>query len=341
MSTGQSYVSVPGPGPSYGSYYASGPPDQSRVSSIGLTAFLNLNLQILKASEGLRSLLGGSSDVIDQPLTEFVTSQYEQNIQRIQNDLRNERSQREPQYLPAIFPDEQERAAARDHNTDEAEFLSRGFIDRSDIFTFRLASGHMENYEVRIRLARTTTFFATMILRRMAPPPTAIAPSPYARGGAYASINDPLSPARSPYGTSTPGSPFSTLPTALITSLPPPSSIPPSYTYAPPGGRAELGYFGRSGQPSPMYPPPPPHYTPTERRPSTSQEHRRSGPQVQLPPIVSSAPTTPLTSQFLETGVPTTTGSTSRPRSPRTASDNDEEETRKRRRLNIQEIIEQ
>jgi hypothetical protein len=202
------------------------------------------------------------------------------------------------------------------------------------VYTFRTANRTTEQFQVRIRLARTTTFIATMVLYRLAPPPPAIAPSPFARGPQYA-MPDPSSPARSPYHVSNPGSPFSTLPTALMTTLPPPSSIPaPSYGYG-----EQPGYFPRAG----MQPPPPPpsaQYAPQPRsRPSTATGHRRSragtGSSVQLPPIVSSAPTTPL-------GESTAGPSSARRRTPERqgGSDGDEEDGRKRRRLNIQDIVE-
>jgi hypothetical protein len=315
----------------------------SRNPSASLSAFLNLDLQFLKTSEPLRSLLGGHHELIERRLLEFLTPQYEGALQRLQNELRDERARREPTYLPAIYPEQQERAAVRDHDPEDADSLSGDFLDRQDVYTFRLAGRQTEQFQVRIRLARTSTFFATLILYRLQPPPPPIAPSPYARGGQYA-LGDPSSPAHSPYNVSNPGSPFSTMPTALMTTLPPPSSIPPSYIYAPPP-TSEHGYLGR-GAPG-MYPPPPPglYGQSQERRPSTAMGQRgRHGPMdpVQLPPIVSSAPTTPI-SQYIETGVPTQTpaGSSSRRRTPeRSADDDNEEDTRKRRRLNIRDIVE-
>jgi hypothetical protein len=270
-----------------------------------------------------------------------VTAQYEGLVQRVQNELRDERARREPTYLPAIYPEQQERAAVRDHEPENADVLSGDFLDRSDVYTFRLAGRQTEQFQVRIRLARTSTFFATMVLNRLQPPPPIIAPSPYARGSQYA-LPDSASPARSPYPMSNPGSPFSTMPTALMTTLPPPSSIPPAYIYASP---EQQGYFGRAGPGMQPPPPPPGQYgLPLERRSSTATGQRRGpGPvePVQLPPIVSSAPTTPI-SQYVESGMPTQTpaGSSSRRRSPERTTDDEEEDTRKRRRLNIRDIVE-
>ena len=312
-----------------------------------LSAFLNLDLHFLKASEPLRALLGGNQEIVDRPLLEYVTTPYESAVQRIQNELRDERARREPTYLPAIYPEQQERAAVRDHEPENAESLSNDFLDRQDVYTFRIAGRQQEQFQVRIRLARTSTFFATMILYRLAPPPPAIAPSPYARGSQY-SLGDPSSPARSPFHVSNPSSPFSTLPTALMTTLPPPTSIPPPssiptpYMYgAPQPPEQQGGYFSRG--PSMQPPPPPQSYA---SRPSTATEQgRRPGPgdTIQLPPLVSPSPTTP-TGSYIQGGGPMQTPASTfsyrrSPEGPRT-SDEDEEDGRKRRRLNIRDIVE-
>ncbi|KIW06850.1 hypothetical protein, variant 3 [Verruconis gallopava] len=255
----------------------------SRSSNAQLSAFLNLDLQILKASEPLRALLGGNHDIVDRPLSDFVTAQYEGPLQRIQNELRDERARREPTYLPAIYPEQQERAAVRDHDPENSASLSGDFQDRQDVYTFRVTGGSTEQFQVRIRLARTTTFFATMILYRLQPPAPQVVPSPYVLGSHYV-VGDPSSPARSPYQVSNPESPFSSMQPALITTLHPPSSIPPSYVYSSP----EQGHFGRA--PPGMQPPPSlgPFAATPERRPPTSMGQRGRpglGESVQLPPI--------------------------------------------------------
>jgi hypothetical protein len=103
--------------------------------------------------------------------------------------------------------------------------------------------------------------------------------------------------------------------------------------------RQATGVAGRGG--ASMQPPPQPGLP----RPNTARELRRPEPLsgLQLPPLVSSsAPTTPLGSQFFEQQQ----GSSSQPGSARRESTDRPDETeseaanRKRRRLNIGEIIE-
>jgi len=318
----------------------------SRHPPAQLSAFLNLDLHFLKVSEPLRALLGGNHDITDRPLREYVTTQFESALQRIQNELRDERARREPTYLPAIYPDQQERAAVRDHEPENAESLSGDFLDRSDVYAFRIANRQTEQFQVRIRLARTSTFFATMILYRFAVSQPAIAPSPFSRGSQYG-LPDPSSPARSPYHGPNPGSPFATMPNALMTTLPPPTSIPPPsshpspYIYGtPPGSEPQSGYFSRVPA---MHPPPPPQSYPQQSTGGASQRSRSgTGEALHLPPIVSTAPTTP-TAAYIQSGgtLQTPAGSSSyRRSSDGERGTDDEEDGRKRRRLNIQDIVE-
>lgn len=319
----------------------------SRPLQTQLFAFLNLEMQFLKVSEPLRALLGGGQEILDRPLGDFVAPIFAIAVQRVQSELRAERTQCEPTYLPAIYPEQQERAAVRDHEPDAAESLSSSFHDRQDVYTFRIAGRHLEQFQVRIRLARTSTFFATMILYRLPPPPPQsiqpmVASSPYARGTQYG-LGGPSSPARSPYDASNPDSPFTTLPTALMTTLPPPSSIPASssmqvsYMY----GSEQGAYFPRTT----MHPPPPPpqaYPSGPMQRPTTAQDQsRRGGPGegVYLPPIVSSAPTTPFGPYPTAITRMQTPGEGSS-RRPDLRHEEEEDDGRKRRRLNINDIVE-
>lgn len=353
--------------PRYQQHYQ---PGLDTYKNIGppLTAFLNMDLRILKASNELRRLFADGADIGGRPLSEFIGPQHLQALQHIQSDLRDERTSREPTFLPGIFPEQQEQESVAGMDVEAAELVSQGYSERRDTFSFRMANGRTEQFNVRLRLAKTRTFFATLILQRqqMQPQPTP-QQSPYGRPGGYLPIPQPspthmgfpqLGPP-SPYNTnnSAPGSPFSTLHTALITTLPPASSHSTSYSYAPSQARTDQGFFS-ARQPTSsaagMYPPPPPPALSrppsafSDPRPNTARERQRPAPlgNLQLPPIVSSAPTTPITSDFFyhqQMGPSSEPRRKSPPRrSPdhRPSSEDDEEDQRKRRRLDITQIIE-
>jgi hypothetical protein len=333
-------------------------------------AFLNLDLRILKATDQLRSLLADRGDVRGRALEEFVDNRHMDALHRLQNELREERTQREPTFLPGIFPGEQEQQAVQQLNENDVDRITQGYTDRSDTWSFLVAHGRLEMFHCRIRLARTSIFFATLSLQRVAVPSTHAQISGYPMrrqsidmaaslqthpSGPHGRDSIGYAPAgpSSPFAQSAPSSPFSTLPQHLITTLPTAAGSALS-TLGPSPLMQDLvgGYFprqaaiaaGRGG--ASMQPPPQPGLQ--APRPNTAREPRRPEPLsgLQLPPLLSSsAPTTPLGNQFFEQQMQQQ-GSTSQPGSARRGStdrpdDPDSEETnRKRRRLNIGEIIE-
>lgn len=183
----------------------------------------------------------------------------------------------------------------------------------------------------------------------------------------------------SPFAHSQPVSPYTNMPAQFGTSLPqtsPRTLLPSAHPLVSPGSEQTFGsssYFPRqsgsiatstgnypSSSLAPMQPPPNPISSalPQSQRSNPTHEVRRPEPlsNIQLAPILSaSAPTTPIGSSFLDSqsgsgrqqvlSTPTMTtpqyqqGSSSAPQnSPGDLSD--EDSARKRRRLNIGEIIE-
>jgi hypothetical protein len=339
-----------------------------------LVAFLNLDLRILKSTEQLRTLLADGGEVKNRLLEEFVDPTHHDTLRRLQNQLREERTQREPTFLPGIFPELQEQQAVQGVSEEDVDRITQGFADRSETWTIRLVHGRSEAFYASVRLARTSSYFAALILRRAAGSSSttlshatgytsrrqsiemaAPVPSLSAAHGTREMSFIPSGPS-SPFAPSAPTSPFSTLPQNLRTTLPPAAVSSLAASHGPgspsPGEHSRMsvtsGYF-QSG-PSPtaqsvaggasMQPPPQP--TSIHRSGSTAQERRRPEPLtgVQLPPIVStSAPTTPLGSHFFE-GSPSQPGSAQRRSTDTTEDSESQEANRKRRRLNIGEIIE-
>jgi len=328
---------------------ATGPP--------AIIAFLNLDLQILRCNEAFALLFGGGNDLSGRLLSDYIDRRHEAAVQRLQNELREERSRREPTFLPGIFRD-QEQQAVQSIDYNDIDRITQGYDERREAWQFVLPDGRREQLLSRISLARTSMYFAVIVMRRVAQPsftrPTSIelpAPVP--------TIPSSISPRAftfqqagppSPFAPSSPASPFTSFQT-LGTTLPPStSSITSPYTAGTPS-RPETSYFGRSSQ----YPMVSTELTPTSQpstsrtRSTTMEEHisprERQRPQsLQVYPRlpVGSAPTTPLGSQF-ERGI-TSQAEASSTQTPerREEVESPEESARKRRRtgMDIKDVLE-
>lgn len=320
-------------------------------------------------------------------LEDMVESRHRQAVRQMQTDLRLERSDREPNFLPSIFPGEQEQNAVGSLTERDVERVAQGSTVRQNTWSFNLPNGQSCTMLCRVRLARTSLFFAAVEFQQVVattPSHTSAYPQPpnpndMGLSNPYASAA-PRNPQYaagppSPYQHSAPSSPFTNIGTQMMTSLPPTGGTHPAISPAREMQYGGPGYFPRQGVPqSPstsMQPPPQPT---SVHRQSQSMSHttpRRpeSMSNIQLPPIMgTSGPTTPITANFtpehtqgrIPTPTPASAGSNTTPinmqaqlqglaqnpgsargRSPsdRGADDTDGEAGRKRRRLNIGEII--
>jgi hypothetical protein len=366
-----------------------------------LIAYINLDLRILRISEQFRLLFIDRGDPRGRTLDEFVDSAQHDTLQHLQTDLREERSRREPSFLPGIFPSEQEQRAVNEVDDSEVDRVTAGAVDRHNTWGMLISGGRIETFFCRIRLARTTTFFAVLTMQRMnTASPTSAA------GGGYMPRSQPVDmmplmpasvagPAQfaptgppSQFVRSAPSSPpYGNMSHQLGGPHPPASQMPL------PGGYGTLSPGREQLQPnSPYFPPPRQHLPPpaqqTMQPPSSrdqqhqqqqQQQRRRPEPlsSVLLPPLLStSAPTTPIGAQFASTSVaPGSAGGApgsatsavsatssslyapggGAPHEPGSAGlgsrrsygsggpageDSDGESSRKKRRLNIGEIIE-
>jgi len=325
-----------------------------------MIAFLNLDLQILKCNEPFRQFFSGSGDPRGRLLAEFVDRRQENQVQRLQNELREERSRREPTYLPSIFPDQHEQQAVQALNDTDIDRITQGYDERRESWTYVLSDGRAEQLSSRVSLARTTIYFAVIILRRIAQPsavqrsafglPSMELPAPPAispRAFGY----PPPGPA-SPYGVpSAPASPFASFQNLGMT-LPPSTGAIPS-PYVPPS-RPETSYFQRLAPYSgPTTDLPLTSLPPTSGpRPTTSEAltsprvGRRHRPQsIHLPPgaPAGSAPTTPLEGVFSRTTAERGEPSHTRiPRGREEEEESSERSPRKRRAtgMNIKDVLE-
>lgn len=332
-------------------------------------AFMDLDLVIQKSNQAFADLVSFLGDTKGRHLGDLLEARQNESLQRLRNELRDERNEREPTYMAPITPVGYDPMHAimqsiADHDIDH---VSQGFTARPMFLSFRLPSqGQYQSLKVQIRLAKTSLYFVTLVVHS---PPRPVAPSPLIqqlvpptpiRGmqAISASSNTPgtrLIPqsARPASATSTaPSSPFfnfSSIRTSLPAFTPSSYSGSPSYSYSPTAG-PDSSYFPamqpRSQLPASTYPSP---YTPVSRNPSVIAEplHELSGPArlegLQLPPIRTGPPPlgSPLHMDISQSALGRASDRVQHREAPSSAEQRSPEtpESGKRRRLNIHAVL--
>ncbi|KAL1644680.1 hypothetical protein SLS58_004141 [Diplodia intermedia] len=90
-------------------------------------ALLNLDLHIIKTNQAF-NVLFGRSDLSGRALSELVETHHAETVYRLRSELREERDQREPSYMPPIFgPREQE--AVQGIEEEDLDRISQGYTD--------------------------------------------------------------------------------------------------------------------------------------------------------------------------------------------------------------------
>ena len=320
-------------------------------------AFLNLDLRVLKPNRTFDELVAPGSTTQDRNLVDLLDRSHREAIQQLRHNLRDERERREPAYLPPIFTD-RDNEAVRSLTEADVERVTRGYLDRTDAWTFVLPNTRRVSYNARIRLSRTSAFFVTLVLlppeRAQTPPPSFSFPGPppgpsnlppFAPMGTPReySMFPPPSRSSTSYSMSAPSSPYSTyqhpgaVPASSVMGPAFPAPSPPS-----------PGYF-QVVQPGPsttLAPMPRPHSVTSEPSwsHSFSQDPAQRDPQSRIPmapshrdPLPSAPPP----------GVVHAQPGTSRPGDPAPREEEEEEEdeggrprSRKRRRLGIRDVLE-
>lgn len=335
-------------------------------------AFLNLDLVIQKSNKAFQDLVSFLGNVEGKHLGELLEPRHNEVLQRLRNDLRDERDEREPAYMAPITPIGQDpMRSVMDTVVDrDVEHVSQGFTDRPLYLSYRVPGGQYQPLQTQIRLAKTSLYFVTLVVRTPVPPrplgpplltqqlgpPTPLhksqsssAPTPVSTGTGHYTPQQPR-PA-SATTSSAPTSPYSFSFSSVRTSLPnfSPGSYAssPSYGYSPNAG-PEAGYFPNyhsrqiAAQP-PTYPAAPrTGSVPSE--PLRELNHAARLGSLQLPPIRTGA--APLGSPLhLAASHSATESERERVRRRESSSSADKRpdtpgETSKRRRLNIHEVLE-
>lgn len=347
--------------------YAIGPELASQSLPV---AFLNLDLVIQKSNQAFQDLVSFLGNVGGKHLGELLEPRDNESLQRLRNDLRDERDEREPAYMAPITPvgHDPMRSVMESVADRDVEYVSRGFTDRPIFLSYRLPGGQYQSLQTQIRLAKTSLYFITLVVRTPPPrsagpplltqqlaPPTPIhasqsmsAPTPLpTRTGHYTpqQVRPPSS------ASSAPNSPYSFNFSSVRTSLPnfSPSSYAssPTYGYSPTAG-PEAGYFP-SCQPPQSVPHVPPYASAPRTGSVTSEPLRELNRSarlegLQLPPIRTGP--APLGSPLhLSASHSATDSDRERVRRRESSSSADKRpdtpgEAGKRRRLNIREVLE-
>lgn len=330
-------------------------------------AFLNLDLVIQKSNHAFMDLVSFLGDVKGKHLGDLLEARHIDSLQRLRNELRDERDEREPTYMAPITPVglDPMRAVMESVSDKDVERVTHGFTERPMYLSFRLpTTGQYQSLQVQLRLAKTSLYFVTLVVKspsrhsapalltqQLAPPtPSGTSQTRSAPTAAPISHFTPLQARPHSSTGSAPNSPyfnFSSVRTSLPSFSPSSYSSSPSYGYSPSAG-PESGYFPVMRPPSQpasnAYPPP---YAPASRNPSVTSEPLRElnrPPRLEglhLPPIRTGP--APLGSPLhIETSQSAVDRERVRPRESSLSAEQrrpETPETGKRRRLNIHEVL--
>ena len=348
-------------------YYNAGPNLAYQAMPV---AFLNLDLVVHKSNQAFTDLVAFLGDIRGKHLGDLLEARQSESLQRLRNELRDERDEREPTYMAPITPVGQDpmRAVMESVAEQDIDQISQGFTNRPMFLSFRLpGNGQFQSLQVQIRLAKTSVYFVTLVVRSpsrsTAPPlltqqlvpPTPLRASQAMSAPTSGSVTQSTPhPGRPPSSTSsTTGSPyfnFASVRTSLPTFSPSSYSGSPSYGYSPTAG-PESSYFPTLqplSQPATgAYPSP---YSAVPRNQSITSDPLRDASRpgrlegLQLPPIRSGpAPLgSPLHIETGQVGMQRERNNLRQRDSPSSAEQRRPEtpDTGKRRRLNIHEVLE-
>lgn len=239
LTQGTVTTTIPTAAPQSGPHYPSHP--------VIPTAFLDLDLAIMKTNIAFQQLFTTFQNLVGRRLTDIARALHErEDFQTVRNGLRAEREAKDPAFLPPILQ------AGNDPLPDlvdqEIDQATQGFDDRTHFWTYNLSLTGEQALPTRVRLAKSSIFFvvitlpplpqAEQYLASVQRPATVMSGPPVASPFQMPLVMDPtaVGPRRS-LPQSAPPSPFYTYPSISQG----PSAVPTSSrTYPPP--QAPLPY---------------------------------------------------------------------------------------------------
>ncbi|KAK1996725.1 hypothetical protein LX36DRAFT_579866 [Colletotrichum falcatum] len=159
------------------------PPPLAATGAPEPVVFLTMELEIARASPAFADAVGIPS-VRGRSLLDIVLASERDKIQNHQRSMQDERSRKDPVYLPPIFG-RQEQERVFDSLRFEADEISRFQLDRQDFLVFAAADGQPRSYSVRLGLAKRESIYFIVLLVNAAPRFPLPSSSPHAREAPY------------------------------------------------------------------------------------------------------------------------------------------------------------
>ncbi|KAI9787177.1 MAG: hypothetical protein M1839_003412 [Geoglossum umbratile] len=179
-------------------------------------AYLSMDLIIAKTSGFFVDAVSpGVQDLVGRNLFDMIRTVDREKLYRLKCQMLEERDAREPAYLPPIYGESEIHAIQSVHESEIAS-ITLGSHDRTEDLTFRLPDGRYSRFQVQLKLAKTSVFFAILVLPTSSYQPGFQPPLPQTSQYRQAMIP-------STYGQTTPLPSYSQPPqTQSFPSVPPP-----------------------------------------------------------------------------------------------------------------------
>lgn len=324
-------------------YPAPRPPSSGLSAAMVPTAFLDLDFNFIRANKPFKQILSNDQEIRGRQLQDVVVSADGEDFMTLRGRLKGEREAREPAYMPPMLTTGED--PIQGVMEDDVERLAAGFSDQTFTWTRAVHGPQRETFPARVRLAKTTAYFVVVTLpsfrpvEMLPPQPTTSLPSP---GFMVPPPRTPILPSQPPdrrigsqpvppgpyypYSRSVQGSQQSNAPSGS-------AYQPRAYPNIQPQSSGQLYAPSAQGSQASSQPPTPrlpAVQAPMQNAPVVERHQTPLAPAIQLPPL-----TRTLSGQML---APAT-----QPPDPATmhqpASDNEEESQRKRRRMDISDVL--
>lgn len=145
--------------------------------------FLTMELEIARVSPAFADAVG-IHNPRGRTLFDIVLPSERDKIQSHQRYMQDERSRKDPVYLPPIFG-RQEQERVFDSLRFEADEISRFQLDRQDFLVFAANDGQPRSYSVRLGLAKRESIYFIVLLINAAPRYAYLSPTSHTREMPY------------------------------------------------------------------------------------------------------------------------------------------------------------
>ena len=139
------------------------PPYLSAITETLPYCLLDVDFNLIKINGPLADYLQIPSGTVNRPITDYVTPQSQNAVQLVKEQIRNERSMRDPSYLPPILS-KAEHEAIKSITEADLENFTRGFAERKIMVEFDNGNGISRGSFCQLQLAKTNVFFVVLRL---------------------------------------------------------------------------------------------------------------------------------------------------------------------------------